>query len=215
MQRKYKYYRGNEVHDFFTIFFTKKRTHADGSESHVYIFMLGNRESFSNPYYTYFNLPAIPIEFEGIKTFKNGSIAIMQLNNQSIKNNSKYDEKLLNLLNNTPLDKFMNGNVLTDLSKDFVKCPKNATLYAQFDFTMPLSFMYYNGAIYVKKYVDKKRTIFVNKPRDQYKHNYVLTRNDRLKFNVLKNHYKLNKIYYADARIYYEATQIFAYLGIA
>lgn len=28
--KKYNYYRGNEVEDFFTIFFTKKRTHADG-----------------------------------------------------------------------------------------------------------------------------------------------------------------------------------------
>lgn len=214
-EKKYNYYRGNEVHDFFTIFFTKKRTHADGSQSHIYIYMLGNRESFTNPYYKYFHLPQIPIEFEGVKTFRNGSIAVMQLNNESIKVESDYDKKLLDLIKDTALDKFMHGGVIDAVTKDFKIAPKQAVFYVQFDFGYKLSLRYLNGKIYVNKGLDKKRYVFTDKPNDKYKYNYTCTQRDKVRFTLIEKAYKFNDIYYSDARVYHEFMNVLAFLRIA
>ena len=212
---RYSYYHGNEVHDFFKIFFTKKRKHADGSESHINIYMLGNRDSFTNPYYKYFNLPQIPIDFEGIKTFRDGSIAVMQLNNDAMQDNSRYGKKLEAMLKNTPLDNYLHGNVLNNVSMDYKQAPKNAVIYAQFDCGYNLSFVTQNGLIYAKNGLNKGKLVFVDKPKDKYKKCYVVNRSKKSLFAHLDYCYKRNQIKYENQRIYYEAMKILALLGIA
>ena len=202
--KRYNYYHGNEVHDFFKIFFTKKRTHADGTESHINIFMLGNRDSFSNPFYTYFGLPVIPLEFEGIKTFREGSIAVMQLNNKAIEDKSKYGKKLKALLRDTPLDRYLNGNVLNNVNISFENAPKNAQIYAQFDFGYNITFVSQNGKLYALKRVDKNKIVFTNKPLDKYKRVYVVSRDKKQLFAHLDFCYKRNLIKYTTMVIYNE-----------
>ena len=211
---RYNYYHGNEVHDFFKIFFTKKRTHADGTESHVYIFMLGNRDSFTNPYYTYFGLPSLELSFEGIKTFRNGSIAVLQLNSEPIKDTSKYGKKLKSLLDGTPLDSYLHGNVLNNVSMTFTDAPKNAIFYAQFDCGYNISFLSQNGKIYAISRIEKNKIVFTDKPKDKYKRVYVVNRSKKQIFAYLEYCYKRNLIKYQSQRVYYEAYKIFALLGI-
>lgn len=211
---RYNYYKGNEVHDFFTIFFTKKRTHADGTQSHVKIFMLGNRDSFTNPYYTYFGLPTLPIEFEGIKTFSDGSIAVMQLNNEEEKDTSLYGKKLTALLKDTPLDAYLHGNVINNIDMKFYNAPKNCQLYAQFDCGYNISLVNSNGFLYALKRSDKNKIMFVDKPNDKYKKCYVINKSKKSIFAYLDNCYKRNLIKYENQRVYYETMKVLAIIGI-
>lgn len=211
---QYNYYHGNEVHDFFKIFFTKKRTHADGSESQIKIFMLGNRDSFTNPYYTYFGLPPIDISFEGIKTFKNGSIAVLQLNSEPMKVKTDYDRKLKSMIEGTPLNAYLHGNVLNNVNMQFVSAPKNAQIYAQFDIGYNLSFLSQNGKIFVISRLDRNKLVFTDKPKDKYKRVYVVNRSKKNIFSFLDLCYKRNLIKYESQRAYYEAHKVFALLGI-
>ena len=212
---RYNYYKGNEVQDFFTIFFTKKRTHADGTQSHVYIYMSGNRDSFTNPYYTYFGLPSLPIEFEGIKTFREGSIAVMQLNSDAVVDNTRYGQKLNALLKDTPLDAYLHGNVINNINMTFYKAPKNRRLYAQFDCGYIITIVEAENVLYALKRIDKSKLVFTDKPKDIYKRCYVINKSKRNVFAYLDKMYKTNCVKYEDQRVYYEAMKIFALLGIA
>ena len=212
--KKYNYYHGNEVKDFFTIFMTKKRKHADGSESHVYIYMLGNRDSFTNPFYTYFNLPVIELSFEGVKTFKNGSIAVMQLNTPVIEEKTDYDKKLKSLFKNTPFDAYLNGGNIDAVDMDFYTAPKNAVFYAQFDLGYNITFAFKNAKLYAFKRVDKHKIVFTDKPKDIYKRCYVLQHRDRTLFKTLEKAYKLNNIRYENQFVYHNAMKIIEYLTI-
>jgi len=213
-EHRYNYYRGDEVSDFFKIFFTKKRTHADGTTSNIKIFMLGNRDSYSNPFYTFFNLPPIEIQFQGIKTFKNGSIAIMQLNSDKTRSDTEYDKKLQSLIQGTPLDRYLHGHVINTKEIKFVERPKTAQIYAQFDFGYNISLAIENGKIWAFKGVDAKRFVFTNKPNDKYKKNYVVKNDDFKLFATLKRVYKQNKLYYDCEHTYYHTTKILEYLNI-
>ena len=213
-EMRYNYYKGNEVQDFFTIFFTKKRTHADGTQSHVNIYMLGNRDSFSNPYYTYFGLPALPIEFEGIKTFREGSIAVMQLNNDAIEDNSTYGKKLNAMLKGTPLDAYLHGNVINTTNMQFYEAPKNSQFYAQFDCGFTITLVLFKNVLYALKRIEKNKIVFVDKPKDKYKRVYVINKSKKAMFALLDNAYKRNLIKYQNQRVYYEAQKIFALIGI-
>ena len=213
-EKKYNFYRGNEVHDFFTIFFTKKRTHADGRESQIYIYMLGNRDSFTNPYYTYFNLPYLELNFEGIKTYRNGSIAIMQLNTPVLKNKTAYDKKLNALFKDTPFDKYLNGETLANENIKFYARPKNAQIYAQFDFGYNITVAVEKGKYYVFTGLDKKRFVFTKKPNDKYKKNYVLKRGDNSLFNGIKRAYQLNNIRYDNAMSHDTFMKVLEYISM-
>lgn len=213
-EHRYNYYRGDEVSDFFKIFFTKKRTHADGTTSNIKIFMLGNRDSYSNPYYTFFKLPPLDIQFEGIKTYKNGSIAIMQLNTDKVRDETDYDKKLKELIKGTPLDRYLHGHVINSKSIQFVQRPKTAQIYAQFDFGYRISLACENGKIWAFKGLDTKRFVFTDKPNDKYKRNYVIKREDMKLFATLKKAYKQNKLYYDCEHTYYHTMKILEYLSI-
>ena len=212
--KKYNYYRGNEVHDFFTIFFTKKRTHADGTTSQINCYLLGNRDSFTNPFYTYFDLPYLDLQFEGIKTFRNGSIAIMQLNTHVLKNETKYDKKLNALFKDTPFEKYLNGGTLSNETMRFYNRPKNAQFYAQFDFGYCLSIGIENGKFYVFTGLDKKRFVFTKKPNDKYKKNYVLKRGDNSLFKAIQRAYQLNNIRYDNAITHDTFIKILDYISM-
>ena len=212
--KKYHFYKGNEVEDFFTIFFTKKRTHADGRESEIFIYMLGNRDSFTNPFYTYFDLPYLDLNFEGIKTFRNGSVAIMQLNTPAIKQDTAYNKKLKSLLKNTPFDKYLNGGVLSAENMTYYMRPKNAQIYAQFDFDYKLSIVIEKSKFYVVSGVDTKRYVFTKKPNDKYKKNYTLKKGDNSLFTALKRAYTLNNIRYDNALTYDAFIKILEYIRL-
>lgn len=211
---RYNFYRGDEVKDFFDIFMTKKRKHADGSESHVKIFMLGNRESFFNPYYTFFDLPYMSIEFTGIKTFRNGAIALLQLNTPVLESKTDYDIKLQNLIKNTPLEKYWNGDNAKAIHIDFEKPSKNALIYASFDFGYGVSLYTEKSKIYVVSGVRKDKTIFTKKSNIKYKHNYVISQRDKSLFELMRKYYKLNLIRYENAICYDAFNKIIEYIGI-
>lgn len=211
---KYNYYRGDEVKDFFTIFFTKKRTHADGTQSNIYIYMLGNRDSFTNPYYTYFGLPTLDLTFTGIKMCRDGSIAVMQLNTPVLENKTVYDKKLSALLKNTSIEKYLNGGYLSSENMTFYKTPKTAVIYAQFDFGYSLSIYVDKNKFYAQKSIDKKRIVFTKKPNSKYKNNYVLDASNKKLFEKLINAYKTNQLYYDNEHTYYYTIKIFEYLNI-
>lgn len=211
---RYNFYRGDEVKDFFDIFMTKKRKKADGTEAQVKIFMLGNRESYFNPYYTYFNLPYMNIEFTGIKTFRHGAIALLQLNTPVIEAKTDYDKKLQYLVKNTPLEKYWNGENAKALNMTFAKPSKNALIYACFDFGYCISLYTEKSKIFVVSGVRKDKTIFTKKPNTKYKHNYVISQRDKSLFDMMRKYYKLNQIEYADAICHDAFMKIIDYIGI-
>lgn len=91
---KYALYRGNEAKDFIDLFISIMRQHE------VKCFFSGNKESVSNPFFNYFKLPPIPLKYEGIRTFKKGTICLQQLNDIE-KPKSTYQKKVDILLGGT------------------------------------------------------------------------------------------------------------------
>ena len=86
-------FRGDEVREFVDIYFSKKRDHK------MTVFLLGNKETVNNPYYTYYGTTPPQNVFAGVRMFRNGTIAVWTITD-FVK--AKDHDKLVDLLIGTP-----------------------------------------------------------------------------------------------------------------
>lgn len=185
-----RYYRGNEVEDFIDLFISKKRV------NDVHVYFLGNKEAFYNPYFKYFNIPKFEDNFEGIRTFRNGSIAVQILRGVPDQINDVYDGKIKNLFANTPYGEYLTNNAVKGTITAQIKaCPPNAQRVFQIDFTTPLTVYQYGKDLYVKNGVDKYRRVFTDVPKE-YHNNYVLRASDKALFAGVFERYKNGRIFF-------------------
>lgn len=174
-QQKYNHYRGNEAIDFLDLYMTFKRN------NNVKCYFLGNKETFTNPYYTFFNIKPPPIHFEGIKKYKQNSILIYQDNKLLTQN----IDNLSNALLDTPYYKYLfDGDMKTQQLVNFSKLPSGAILYLQFYYANNVyQIKVSNNNYYVVKALDKNNIIFTfNNAKLQSHKNlqyYILTIKDK------------------------------------
>lgn len=203
-------YRGNPATDFLSIWVTTKRNNK------VVAFLLGNKEEISDPIKNYFNIKPLDVNFQGIKTFKNGTIAVEQINDVPDEISSNFDVRFKEMLNGTSYGDFLyNGEIRAVDKSRIQKKPKHTKIYCSFDFGVPVSaFIDSQGYIYFAQGIDKSRMIATDKQSQKYKSVFVISSEDKTRFSTLAYAYKNNKVYYTDNVSYEQAFKIMRRLGI-
>ena len=196
-QSRLKRYRGNEVNDFLDLWYSKKRWHR------VYCYFIGNKEQITSPYFNYFNID-IPEDFEGFKTFKDGTIVVHQINNiNEIKKQQQNDfnDKVDTLLSGTAYAGYLFNGDYKNINKSLIKkTPSRAYMYRCFNVNgVELSLYRLDSNIYVKRGIDKNKQVLSLEPLKQYKNNYVLHHQDIKYMEDLRTAYKFNSLFYNDA----------------
>lgn len=200
---RYKRYRGNVVNDFIDLFISAKREHQ------VRCFFLGNKESVSNPFYNYFGIPTLPLHFEGIKTYRQGSIVVQQIDNKP-KNTNDYDKKVTALLQGTSYGNYLyEGTYKNQLALKTRKPPVNAVEYIQLCINgYEIKISVYNGFFYVSNTIDVKRRVYTLKPLHKYKNELLLVKRQKRLFVTFINALADARVYY-NSQATYEAIQDF------
>ena len=143
-QHKQMHYRGNRANDFIDLFITKMRNNK------IKCFFLGNKESTTNEFFTYFNIPILPFDFQGITTYNNHTIIVEYINDY-VKRGTTYESNVMRALYDTPYYKYLHmGKTKNNVDTKLVERPSNATFYCQF---------YYENNIIT--YEIKKKYIYV------------------------------------------------------
>ena len=207
---RYARYRGNEVTDFIDIFFSAKREH----EIHCYF--LGNKESGNDPYFTYFGLPTFPDSFEGIRTFRQGSICVQYINNkQNDKRKEEYAKKVENLLRGTSYGNYIYESMTkTSKAVRIKKSHPDASLYVQlFIRGQYIRITTYNGCFYIAAGCDKSKPIYCDQHTDAPRH-FLLARRLKRYFVALENALTDGRVYYANSVAYESVLPFFKWLGI-
>lgn len=194
---RYKRYRGNEVTDFIDLFFSAKREHV------VKIFMLGNNEHIINPYFDYFKIPALSPEFEGIRTFKCGSIVVQKINNKQRKNGD-YGDKVKFMLDGTPYgDYIYNSEYKINSNVKIAKLPPTSTFYAQIVIdSTPIIIRFSNGYFYITNdKIEFSQCVFVLTPLNKYPNEVLLNRQTIQWLDGLKRAITYNLVRYSSKEI--------------
>ena len=196
---KYKRYRGNMVNDFIDILFSAKREHK------VRCVIIGNKESYNNPFFTYFNIKPLPTTFNGIKTYKKGSFVVQQINNieETI---TEYDKQMRALLDGTPYGNYIyNNRYKQEVGFKPRKTPNTAVLYCQLVFNnQAIKISVNNGFYYVNNKIDINKRIYCDALSHKYKNELLLVKKQKRFFVALINALADNRVYY-DSQITYEA----------
>lgn len=200
-------YRGDEVRDFIDLYISKKRDHK------LTAFLLGNRETYNNPFYDYFKISPPPIGFEGVRMFNGGTIAVWTLS--AYVTDSEHD-KVAKLLENTAYGAYMfEGASKTAKAHVYGKPPKSASVYACFDFGRPFTVWRHGGRLYVTMGIDETRVVFCGRnPYGVYARAYQVTSRDKWRFSTAEIAHKRGKIVFSDALCAEIACGVFEKLGI-
>ena len=204
-----KRYRGNLVNDFVDLFITAKRRHQ------LRCFLLGNKENVLNPFLTYFGIKPLPSTFNGIKTFRNGSIAVQQIDNKP-RADDEYDKKITSLLNATQYGNYLiEGKYKNEVAFKPRKTPMNASLYIQLNvknYEMKISIL--DGFFYVANKIDKTKRVYTLENIHQYKNEYLLVRRQKQLFTALINAVADNRVYYDCLATYESIKQFYIWLNV-
>lgn len=206
---QYRRYHGNEVTDFIDIFFSVKREHK------VRAFFLGNKESATDPYFTYFNIPSFPDTFEGIRTFREGSICVQFINNKQRNIDTEYDKKLSALFNGTSYGRYIyEGATKTNRSISIKHVPPDANIYIQLYIRSKyVRIMIKDGYFYVQLNCDKSRPVYCDCPVNLPRHN-LLTRRLKRFFTAIENALIDKRVYYESQESYEVILPFYSWLGI-
>lgn len=199
---KYNLYRGNEVEHFIDIFFSAKRNHK------VICVFLGNKESHFNPYFNYFNIKPLPYTYEGIKTYRNNSIAVEQRNNKSIIEN-EYQEQCFELFKDTKYgDYIYKSTYKQNVKIKQSKPPQNAYLYVQLHFNnINYCIKRADDLFYVTNKINLCDYVYSDYLQGYSKEKQLLKRH-KTHFTALLNAVSDNRVYY-DSEVSFETFQTF------
>lgn len=206
---KLKQYHGNMVSDFIDIFISAKRTHI------VRCFFLGNKENVLNPFLTYFNVPQLPSNFEGIRTYRNGSIAIQQINNLPPEQ-TEYDKKLKSLLVGTTYGDYLySSQYKNELSIKTKKAPSDANTYIQLCIDgYELSIKVYKSYFYVTNKIDKNGKVYTIEQMHKYKNEYLLVKRQKQLLYALIDAVASHRIYYNNIQTFNAIQSFYKWLNI-
>lgn len=200
---KYKRFRGNIANNFIDILFSSKREHA------IRCVFLGNKEGFSNPFFLYFGITPPPPLWEGIRTYKKGSIALQQINNKASEEGD-YNAKMRAALEGTSYGNYIYKSQYKAASGlKPRKTPPKASLYVQLCIKkQPLKISFLDGFYYVNRRIDESKAVYCDILPHCYKKERLLVRRQRTLFFALIDALARNAVYYDD-EITHEAIQPF------
>ena len=196
---KLRRFRGNPVTNFLDILFSCKREHE------VRCIFLGNKEMFCNPFYTYFGIKPPPTEWEGIKTYRHGSIAVQQINNKP-NDEGDYNKKMADALAGTSYGNYIyKSEYRTATGLKPRKTPAHASLYVQLVIDRkPLKISYVDGFYYVNQRIDEGKEVYCNVLPHVYRKERLLVRRQRSAFYAFIDALARNAVFY-DSEVTHEA----------
>ena len=188
---KYRRYHGNIVTDFLDIWHSAKREHE------VRCILLGNKESFNNPFFTYFGIKAPAKDWEGIRAYRHGAFVLQQINNKA-KEATEFDRKTRDLLEGTTYgDYIYKDEYRTGTGLKPRKTPRGASLYVQLDYlSNPLKISVYNGSFYVNANLDLGKPVYCDRQLNRYPRENVLVKRNRRYFYGLVEALAANDVHY-------------------
>lgn len=196
-QSKYNQYKGNEVNDFFNLFVTKMR------DNKIRCFFLGNKESFHNPYFNALGIETPKIDFNGIRTYKDGTILIWQINDY-LTRGTDYEQKVKTLFTDTFFHDFLyGGQTNIEVKIPYKTKPSGCIIYLQF-LKDNIGFTIYRKAekFYIEKGVDRQQTIYTfDVVKTDYR-TYIISSSDRKFMSPLREAYRMFRIYPKDSESY-------------
>lgn len=202
-QEKYKRYRGNIVNDFLDIWHSAKREHA------VRCILLGNKEGYANPFYLYFGITPPKEDWEGIRTYRNGSFVLQQINNMPA-SDGEFNKKTCDLLAGTAYGNYIYKSTYkaaTGLKPR--KTPFNASLYVQLCIkSNPLKISFLDGYFYVNRRIDITKNVYCDTLQHRFRHERLLVKRQRKFFYGFIDALAGNRVYY-DNEMAHEAMQPF------
>lgn len=206
---KYVRYRGNIVTDFIDIFFSTKREHQ------VRCIIIGNKESYNNPFFTYFGIKPLPTSYEGIRSFRKGSFIVQQINNLPF-TDTEYDKKLFELFKGTPYGDYLySSEYKNKMPFKPRKAPHTATLYCQLSIkSMPLKILCDNGFYYVNDKIDKTKRVFCDAVTNKYSNENLLVKRYKRYFTGLIDALADNRVYYSSPAVYESMMPFLQWLSI-
>lgn len=208
--KRRNYYIGNEVEDLIDLLITISRQHR------LKVIFFGNKENVTNPYYSYFNIKPLPVNFEGIRTFRKGTIVIQQYNQLKYQD-KEWEQSLKDLLEGTPYGEFMFHAQYKDQAKiNYGNPPADAQGYAQFVWdTQQLKVTTKGAQFFVSTKADLSTLVLVDRIYNDIRLQKQLSRkNDRNKFRAWQQAYLDNRIRYQNQYAYDTTKKIMKWFGM-
>lgn len=204
---KYRLFRGDEVQNFIDIFFSAKRNHK------VICIFLGNKESQFNPYLNYFKIKPLPYTFEGIKTYRNGSLAVEQRNNESVIEND-YQQACFDLFKGTNYgDYIYRSTYKQNVKIKRAKAPLNAMLYVQLHFNnLNYCIKRVDDLFYVSNKINNGDYVYSDQLQG-LTHEKQLLKRHKAYFTALLNAVSDNRVYYVDEACFESFQMFLKWLG--
>ncbi len=201
-------YRGNMVTDFFDIFISAKREHE------VKAILLGNLEAYANPFMQYLGLVVPPRRWNGIRTYKDGTIALQQIDNKPL--HSDYEDRLAKMFKDTSYGNYLyEGAVKGAKAVRVKKRPASAYLYAQIDFKDQQFAIYGdNGYYWFEKKIQRGQPVFTDNTEDKYgaQQRRLVNRSKSL-FNALSSAIQMGHVYFTNEALSEAVEPFLAFLG--
>lgn len=208
--RRRKHYQGNEVEDMIDLLISISRQHR------IKVVFCGNKEDTENPYYNYFNIPPLPVNYEGIRAFRKGTLIVEQFN-RVIYDDKQWQQDLNDLLKGTPYGDFMfNSQYKNGHNIVYRETPRDVTGYAQFYWdNKPLRVTTKGDLYYVDLQADITTLVATDRIYSDIRYQRQLNRKqDRNKFRGWQAAYITNKIVYKNAQAYDITKKIMKWFGI-
>lgn len=188
---------GDECRNLFDIYVTKARL------GNMRLYCLGNRESYNNPIYNYLGIRPPAVGFEGIRTYKRGTIAVEQINTPADVDADTYSAAMI-ALSGTPYGDFL-GKGASDGGGiwHIERRPDKATHYAAVYIDGRGAFtIWQNGSqFFITRGADGTRVVFSDTARAPYKFTYLMGAQQRRWFDALANAAKINAVFFADEEV--------------
>ena len=185
-------YLAKEVELFLDLIETVNRLRIDRPE--VRVFLLANKVSFVNPYFTYFNIKPFTGRF---KKFHNGLIVVENYQNQEfikLKKESRFGK----LIEGTKYGKYAIDNEAFRDTNDFIKeRPKDSTLLCNIEFENRIVGVWKsNNCLYVSKQFNANTITFA--PRDTLKEGQFVLKSNDIPIIWFKDLNNIGQLYYED-----------------
>lgn len=201
---KLRRYRGNVVNDFIDIWVSAKRTHA------VRCILIGNKEGYNNPFFNYFGIKPPAEDWEGIRSYRGGSLVIQQINNLPSMD-TEFDRKTALLLEGTAYGNYLyKSRYKASRGIKPRKTPSTATLYVQVIIkSNRLRISYLDGFFYVNQKLDHTRLVYCDVLPNKGRHERLLIKRLKPYFADFLSALSDNRVY-CDSEATNEGLQAFA-----